>query len=98
MDYLKWMVCSLFFLFALLILLVPFLPGLTHAEPLKVNEDGQFQIKANMIKCYEGGKLIFQSTAKTIYYAEPNMIWFEEKGTHNQVFLQNLDCIIKVKH
>ncbi len=53
---------------------------------------------ADEVRCYTKGQQVYHGfVEETVYSEDLNVLWFIEPKTHNFVFIEGMDCIIKLK-
>ena len=53
---------------------------------------------ADEVRCYTNGQQVYHGfVEETVYSEELNVLWFVEPKTHNFVFIEGMDCIVKLK-
>lgn len=55
-------------------------------------------VYADEVTCYSYGAKVYHGFVdETVYSEELNVLWFLEPKTHNFVFIEGMDCIVKLK-
>ena len=53
---------------------------------------------ADEVTCYSNGIKIYHGfVEETVYNENLNVLWFVEPKAHNFVFIEGMDCIVKLK-